>query len=82
MRIVRTNGVNRYRMMNMMCCKMQNDIQLGMIVLPKTANPDHMKANADVDFTISDEDMEILKHVEKIKDYGKHSIFPVFGGKM
>lgn len=58
------------------------DIQLGMIVLPKTANPDHMKANADVDFTISDEDMEILKHVDKIKDYGKHSIFPVFGGKM
>lgn len=58
------------------------DIQLGMIVLPKTANPDHMKANADVDFTISDEDMEILKQVEKIKDYGKHSIFPVFGGKM
>jgi len=58
------------------------DIQLGMIVLPKTANPEHMKVNGDVDFTISDEDMEILKHVEKIKDYGRHSIFPVFGGKM
>lgn len=58
------------------------DIQLGMIVLPKTSNPDHMRTNADIDFTISDEDMEILKHVEKIKDYGKHSLFPVFGGKM
>lgn len=58
------------------------DIQLGMIVLPKTANPEHMKVNGDVDFIISDEDMEILKHVEKIKDYGRHSIFPVFGGKM
>lgn len=58
------------------------DIQLGMIVLPKTVNPEHMKVNGDVDFTISDEDMEILKHVEKIKDYGRHSIFPVFGGKM
>lgn len=58
------------------------DIQLGMIVLPKTANPEYMKVNADVDFAISDEDMEILKHVEKIKDYGRHSIFPVFGGKM
>lgn len=58
------------------------DIQLGMIVLPKTANPEHMKVNGDVDFTISDEDMEILKHVEKIKDYGRHSIFPVFGGKL
>ncbi len=58
------------------------DIQLGMIVLPKTANPEHMKTNADVDFTISDEDMEILKHLEKIKDYGEHSLFPVFGGKL
>lgn len=58
------------------------DIQLGMIVLPKTANPEHMKVNGDVDFIISDKDMEILKHVVKIKDYGKHSIFPVFGGKM
>lgn len=58
------------------------DIQLGVIVLPKTANPEHMKVNADVDFIISDEDMEILKHMERIKDYGKHSIFPVFGGKM
>ena len=33
------------------------DIQLGMIVLPKTANPDHMRNNADVEFVISDEDM-------------------------
>lgn len=58
------------------------DMQLGMIVLPKTANPEHMKVNGDVDFIISDKDMEILKHVERIKDYGKHSIFPVFGGKL
>ncbi len=58
------------------------DIQLGMIVLPKSANPDHMKTNANVDFTISEEDMEILKHLEKIKDYGEHSFFPVFGGKL
>ena len=58
------------------------DIQLGMIVLSKTANPDHMKENASVDFVISDEDMEILKHLEKIKDYGEHSFFPVFGGKL
>ena len=58
------------------------DIQLGMIVLPKTANPDHMKSNADVDFVISDEDMEVLKNVEKIKNYGEHGFFPVFGGKL
>ena len=58
------------------------DIQLGMIVLPKTANPEHMKENADVDFEISNEDMETLKNIEKIKDYGAHSFFPVFGGKL
>lgn len=58
------------------------DIQLGMIVLPKTANPEHMKSNADVDFVISDEDMEILKKVEKIDNYGDSSFFPVFGGKL
>lgn len=58
------------------------DIQLGMIVLPKTENPEHMKSNADVDFDISDEDMEVLKEIEKIKDYGRHGFFPVFGGKL
>ena len=58
------------------------DIQLGMIVLPKTANPVHMKSNADVDFVITDEDMEILKHIEKIENYGESSFFPVFGGKL
>jgi diketogulonate reductase-like aldo/keto reductase len=58
------------------------DIQLGMIVLPKTANPDHMKVNADVEFVISDKDMEILKQAEHIKDYGAHGFFPVFGGKL
>ena len=58
------------------------DIQLGMIVLPKTANPEHMKSNADVEFEISAEDMEVLKNIEHIKNYGAHGFFPVFGGKM
>lgn len=58
------------------------DLQLGMIVLPKTANPEHMKTNADVDFVISEGDMEILKAIEKIKNYGDASLFPVFGGKL
>ncbi len=57
-------------------------IALGMIVLPKTANPEHMKQNAAVDFVISDDDRETLKRLEKIKAYGEHSIFPVFGGKL
>ncbi len=57
-------------------------IQLGMIVLPKAANPEHQKTNAEVDFEIAAADMEILKRIERIKDYGESSFFPVFGGKL
>lgn len=52
-----------------------------MVVLPKTSNPEHMKNNADIEFEISAEDMDILELAEKIKDYGEHSYFPVFSGK-
>lgn len=58
------------------------DIQLGLAVIPKTVNPDHMRINAELDFVISDADMETLKNVEPIQDYGEHSYFPVFGGKL
>ena len=54
------------------------DLQLDLLPLPKTANPDHMKNNADLDFVISDEDMETLQRMEKIKDYGEASMFPVY----
>ena len=54
------------------------DLQLGLLPLPKTANPAHMKANAAVDFEISEEDMESLKNMEPIKDYGEASKFPVY----
>lgn len=57
------------------------DLQLDMVVLPKTANPAHMRTNAELDFVISDEDMEFLKNIEHIRDYGESSFFPVFGGK-
>ena len=56
-------------------------LQLGMVVLPKTSNPEHMKNNADIEFEISADDMNILELAEKIKDYGEHSYFPVFSGK-
>lgn len=55
------------------------DLQLGMVVLPKTDNPEHMKTNADLDFVISKEDMETLKKI-KLIDYGKSGVFPIFGG--
>jgi diketogulonate reductase-like aldo/keto reductase len=57
-------------------------LQLGTLPLPKTANPEHMRSNAAVDFEISDADMEVLKKAERIKNYGNASLFPVYGGKM
>lgn len=57
-------------------------LQLGTVSLPKTANPEHMKTNADVDFEISDDDMEALKNFKKIESYGASSGFPVYGGKL
>ncbi|MBD3287413.1 aldo/keto reductase [candidate division KSB1 bacterium] len=56
------------------------DLQLGLLPIPKTANPAHMRANADVDFVISEEDMDFLKNMEQIKDYGDASVFPVYSG--
>lgn len=35
-------------------------LQLGTIALPKTANPEHMKNNADIDFVITDGDFQTL----------------------
>lgn len=58
------------------------DLQLDMVVLPKTENPEHMKSNAQLDFIISDKDMEALKNIEHIKNYGDYGLFPVFGGKL
>ena len=57
-------------------------LQLGAISLPKTANPDHMKGNAEVNFEISDKDMETLKNFKHIENYGASSGFPVYGGKL
>ncbi|HZJ60657.1 MAG TPA: aldo/keto reductase, partial [Chitinophagaceae bacterium] len=51
-------------------------LQLGLLPIPKTANPTHMKTNAEVDFIISDSDMQILKNVAQIEDYGNASKFP------
>ena len=55
-------------------------LNLGTVALPKTANTEHMQNNANLNFQISDEDMEVLKAVD-FKNYGEHSYFPVFSGK-
>ncbi len=57
-------------------------LELGLLPLPKTSNPAHMKHNAEVDFEISGADMEILKNMKQIEDYGDASIFPVYGGSL
>lgn len=57
------------------------DLQLGIVPLPKTANPAYMKENAAIDFEISESDMNILRNFEKIKNYGEFTFFPVFSGK-
>lgn len=54
-------------------------LHLGFITLPKTQTPAHMRSNADVDFEIRAEDMETLKSIAPIEDYGEASDFPVYG---
>ncbi|EFL38090.1 aldo/keto reductase [Streptomyces griseoflavus] len=55
-------------------------LQLGTVSLPKTANPEHMRSNAEVDFEISGPDMDALRELRDV-DYGEHSVFPVYSGK-
>lgn len=76
-----TSMAQRYGVSPAQLC-IRYDLQLGLLPLPKTANPDHMRTNAQVDFEISDEDMEALKGMEHIKDYGDQSFWPVYGGRI
>lgn len=57
------------------------DLQLGTLPLPKTANPEHMRANIALDFEITDDDMAWLSSVEPLKDYGEFTHLPVFSGR-
>lgn len=71
---------NKYGVSAAQLC-LKYDLQLGMIVLPKSTSPQHMEENSHLDFEITEDDMNALKKIEHIKDYGKSSFFPVFGGK-
>ncbi|MFJ5698702.1 hypothetical protein [Arthrobacter sp. NPDC093139] len=55
-------------------------LQLGAVSLPKTANPEHMRSNAEGNFEISEADMDALRGLRDV-DYGEHSAFPVYSGK-
>lgn len=55
-------------------------LQSGLIALPRASSYEHIKENAALDFTISEEDMKALDRVD-FKNYGEYSYFPVFSGK-
>ncbi|QWC57456.1 aldo/keto reductase [Erythrobacter sp. 3-20A1M] len=55
-------------------------LQLGLLPLPKSTTPDHIRANTQVDFTISDTDMATLRALA-FHDYGEASDFPVYAKK-
>lgn len=55
-------------------------LQLGLIALPKASAAAHIRENAELDFSISDADMEMLRSAQ-FRDYGAYSYFPVFSGK-
>lgn len=55
-------------------------LQLGLVALPKASFREHIRENAELDFVISDADMELL-HSVNFKDYGEYGYFPVFSGK-
>lgn len=40
-------------------------LQLGLVALPKTTKESHMRQNAEVDFEISVEDMDLLSSLEE-----------------
>lgn len=56
-------------------------LQLGCVALPKTADPDHLRSNTQIDFAISNRDMDALSNVSDARDYGEFSAFPVFSGR-
>lgn len=57
----------------------QYTLQLGTVSLPKSSNPEHIRSNVQLGFTISDEDMTALQSIGQ--DYGEDSRWPVFSGK-
>lgn len=67
---------NKYNVSVAQLC-IRYTLELGMISLPKSMNKDHMKSNTEVDFVISEEDMNVLK-AAKSMDYGEDIAWPVF----
>lgn len=56
-------------------------LQLGLVSLPKASSYNHLKTNTELNFVISDEDMNHLVEMDEIHDYGEFSVFPVYAKK-
>lgn len=54
-------------------------LELGMLPIAKSSNPKHIESNASVDFEISSDDLETLKTIETIENYGEANKFHVYG---
>ena len=49
------------------------ELQEGMIIIPKSVHPDRIRSNAELfDFELSDEDMEVVRHLKKELRTGPH----------
>lgn len=55
-------------------------LQKGLLPLPKSGNPAHVRDNAQLDFEIGSDDMATLSTIQ-FADYGKDKAFPVYSGK-
>jgi diketogulonate reductase-like aldo/keto reductase len=53
-------------------------LQLNLLPLPKASSVEHMAQNADVDFTISDEDMDRLRAITQRGYSDANKQFPVY----
>ena len=57
---------------------LKHQLQLGLVVLPKASGFAHLKENIDLDFELSEQEMNILNLVKPLDDYGKDDYYPVF----
>ncbi|MDT2756994.1 aldo/keto reductase [Enterococcus asini] len=53
-------------------------LDLGLLPLPKSENKEHIKANGELEFSLSNDDLQLLKNMERIDNYGDSSSFPVY----
>ncbi|MDE1549471.1 aldo/keto reductase [Jeotgalibaca caeni] len=53
-------------------------LELGTVALPKSSKKNHIQSNAEMDFTISEEDMTTLANLPLIETYGEDEDMPIY----